>query len=92
MPGPHEPLPARDPGDHPEGLDPPGGTARGRILFIAYLVLYGIFVLLNAFRPASMEATPFLGVNIAILYGMCLIGGAFILALLYAWLARERPR
>lgn len=62
------------------------------ILFALYLVPYGVFVLLNAFRPASMEATPVLGINIAILYGMCLIGGAFVLALLYAWLARGRPR
>ena len=62
------------------------------ILFAIYLVFYAVFVLLNAFRPASMEATPFLGVNVAVLYGMCLIGGAFVLALLYAWLARGRPR
>jgi uncharacterized membrane protein (DUF485 family) len=91
MPGsPHEHPPARDPGSGPGDLDRTGIRASGAVLFGIYLVLYGAFVLLNAFQPASMEASPVLGVNFAVLYGMCLIGGAFVLALLHTWLARGR--
>ena len=59
----------------------------GLVLFAVYLVLYGGFVLLNAFAPATMEWTPVAGVNLAILYGFGLIVAAFALALLYGWLA-----
>lgn len=55
----------------------------GLVLFALYLVLYGTFVLLNTFAPDSMAATPFAGVNLAILYGFGLIGAAFLLALVY---------
>ena len=55
----------------------------GWILFSVYLILYAGFVLLNAFAPAAMEATPLGGLNLAILYGFGLIIGAFILAVLY---------
>ncbi len=59
-------------------------TRYGLVLFALYLLLYGGFVLLNAFRPGLMEATPFAGVNLAILYGLGLIGAALLLALIYA--------
>jgi uncharacterized membrane protein (DUF485 family) len=55
----------------------------GLILFAIYLVLYGGFVVLNAFFPASMEATPLAGVNLAIWYGLGLIVAALGLALVY---------
>lgn len=55
-------------------------------LFAVYLVLYGGFVFLNAFMPEAMEVT-LAGVNLAILYGFGLIVAAFVLALLYGWLA-----
>jgi uncharacterized membrane protein (DUF485 family) len=88
--------PSEQPADEPRHdlADPgrDGRSARGLILFAVYLVFYGAFVFLNAFHPESMEATPALGVNIAVLYGMSLIGGAFVLALLYAFLARDRAR
>jgi uncharacterized membrane protein (DUF485 family) len=61
----------------------------GLILFGVYLVLYGGFVLLNAFSPQTMESTPVAGVNLAILYGFGLIIGAIFLALLYGFLCRE---
>ena len=38
---------------------------------------------LTRFLPATMEKTPFAGVNLAIWYGMLLIIGAFVLALVY---------
>lgn len=76
----------------PPTHDSPQTAARnaryGLILFVIYLVLYGGFVLLNAFRPSLMEITPFAGVNLAILYGLGLIVGAFLLALVYGWLCR----
>ncbi len=61
----------------------------GLALFAVYLLLYGGFVLLNAFAPEKMELTPLFGVNLAILYGMLLIAAAFVLALVYGWLCRS---
>lgn len=58
----------------------------GLILFAVYLVFYGGFVLLNAFRPDVMEQMPVAGINLAVLYGFALIFGAFLLSLLYGWL------
>lgn len=58
----------------------------GHLLFVIYTVLYGAFVLLNAFRPAVMEATPLFGINLAILYGFGLIAAAFLFALTYGLL------
>jgi len=55
----------------------------GLKLFCVYLLLYGGFVGINSFSPETMEKTPFAGVNLAIWYGMALIIGAFILALIY---------
>ncbi len=55
----------------------------GLALFAIYLALYGGFVLLNTFAPATMEATPWAGINVAILYGFGLIIGAVLLALIY---------
>jgi uncharacterized membrane protein (DUF485 family) len=55
----------------------------GLILFAVYLVLYGGFVVLNAFFPESMEYTPLAGVNLAIWYGFGLIVAALVLALIY---------
>lgn len=64
----------------------------GLLLFGVYLLLYGGFVLLNAFSPTTMEATPIAGVNLAILFGFGLIVAAILLALLYGFLCRtEAP-
>ena len=64
----------------------------GLVLFAIYLVLYGAFVLTNAFAPELMERTPIAGVNVAILAGFSLIIVAFVLALIYGWLCRaEAP-
>jgi uncharacterized membrane protein (DUF485 family) len=61
----------------------------GLTLFVVYLALYGGFVFLNAFAPATMEATPWVGINVAILYGCGLIVAAVALALLYGMLCRD---
>jgi len=60
----------------------------GLMLFAVYLVMYGGFVLLNAFAAETMEATPIPGVNRAVLYGFGLIIAAFVMALLYGWLCK----
>lgn len=79
---------------HPKEVEDDFQVARrsrlGLWLFAIYCVAYGGFMLLNAFAPKVMETT-FSGVNLAIWYGFGLIGGALVLALLYAWLCRETP-
>jgi uncharacterized membrane protein (DUF485 family) len=54
-----------------------------------YVVLYGGFVLINAFAPDTMEKTPWLGVNIAIWYGFGLIIAAILLSLVYGFACRS---
>jgi uncharacterized membrane protein (DUF485 family) len=78
---------------HSDDHHPPTVTRNARIglaLFAVYLVLYGGFVGLNAFYPKAMGHAPFGGVNLAVLYGLVLIVGAFVLALLYMFLVRRR--
>jgi uncharacterized membrane protein (DUF485 family) len=60
----------------------------GLALFAAYLVLYGGFMVLNAFRPAVMDVIVVAGVNLAIVYGLALIVAALLLALVYGWICR----
>jgi uncharacterized membrane protein (DUF485 family) len=55
----------------------------GVYMFIAYALLYAGFVLINTFKPMLMEATVFLGLNLAVVYGFGLIIVALILALIY---------
>jgi uncharacterized membrane protein (DUF485 family) len=62
----------------------------GLILFAFYLLLYGAFMLLNAFSPQTMEVIVLAGLNLAVLSGLGLIAAAFLLALVYAWLCRKR--
>jgi uncharacterized membrane protein (DUF485 family) len=61
----------------------------GLILFFIYCVLYLGFTLINAFVPTWMEAKPFLGLNLSVTYGFCLIFAALILALVYGLIARS---
>ncbi len=64
----------------------------GVILFTIYLSLYAIFVLLNTFWPKAMDAVPFAGINLSIIYGFGLIVMALVLALVYSWLCRGVSR
>lgn len=64
----------------------------GRVLFVVYLAFYVGYMLLTAFRPETMRAAGIGGVNVAVAYGFGLIGGALLLALLYAWLCRKQAR
>jgi uncharacterized membrane protein (DUF485 family) len=60
----------------------------GLWLFALYVLLYGGFMVLNAFFPQRMAVPFFAGVNLAVTYGLFLIVGAFVLALLYMLLVR----
>jgi uncharacterized membrane protein (DUF485 family) len=61
----------------------------GLWLFAIYVLFYGGFVALSAFRPDLMGVN-FAGVNLAIVYGLGLIVLAFLLALIYMGMARHR--
>ena len=63
----------------------------GMVLFVAYLLSYGGFVVISAFWPEVMAREALFGVNLAITYGFALIATAMILALVYTWLCRARP-
>ena len=71
------------------------GTASSRIgltLFWIYVLLYGGFIGLVLFRPDLLSQRPFGGVNLAIAYGMGLIAGAFLLAIVYMVACRTVER
>ena len=61
----------------------------GLIMFSIYVILYGLFVYLSAFRPDAMSSRPFGGVNFAVLYGLGLIIAAIVLALIYMIVCRK---
>jgi uncharacterized membrane protein (DUF485 family) len=61
----------------------PRSSRLGMSLFAIYLAMYGGFVLLNTFSPATMDRLPWAGINIAVLYGFALIIGAVVLAFIY---------
>jgi hypothetical protein len=63
----------------------PGSAANriGLALFWVYVLLYAGFMGLVLFRPDLLSLRPFGGVNLAIAYGMGLIAGAFLLAIIY---------
>ncbi|MBX3423612.1 MAG: DUF485 domain-containing protein [Pirellulaceae bacterium] len=64
-------------------------TRLGLRLFLFYGVIYLAFALVNAFAPHWVEWQPAGGVNLAIWWGMGLIGLAFALALVYEQLCRS---
>lgn len=61
----------------------------GMGLFVIYLLLYGAFVAINAIWPAWMDAAATAGLNVAVVYGLGLIAGAFVIALIYALLCKN---
>ena len=82
-----------DPQPHPDDHHPETVSRNARVglwLFLVYLILYGGFMALNAFAPQKMSAAPFGGVNLAVLYGLLLIVAAFVLAMVYVFLVRNR--
>ena len=61
----------------------------GLVLFVLYLAFYAGFMGLNAFSPLTMKWTPLGGANLAILYGLGLIVGAVLIALVYMFLCKR---
>lgn len=68
---------------------PPRAGRVGLVLFAVYVLFYAGFMGLSAFAPDLMSSRPLGGVNLAIDYGMGLIIGAFVLALIYMFLMRK---
>ncbi len=58
-----------------------GGSRIGFILFWVYVLLYFGFIVVVVFRPDLLSARPFGGVNLAVTWGLGLIGAALFLAL-----------
>jgi uncharacterized membrane protein (DUF485 family) len=63
----------------------------GLLLFAVYLVLYGGFIYLSAFRREVMARPSLGGMNFAIVYGFALIIAAFVLAVVYMFLCKPEP-
>lgn len=61
----------------------------GLALFFVYLVLYVGFMAIATFQNELFAATPFGGINVAIIYGMGLIVSALVLALIYMKLCKS---
>ena len=61
----------------------PKANRTGLILFLCYLIAYGGFMYLAAFRSSLLAKEVLGGVNLAVVYGVALILGAFILAVIY---------
>jgi uncharacterized membrane protein (DUF485 family) len=64
----------------------------GLLLFFVYLAFYAGFMALAALAPQVMSRPVLAGVNLAIVYGMGLIGGALIVAAIYMWLCGRNAR
>ena len=67
------------------GPDPAQGykSRLGVWMFIVYALIYVGFVAINIISPKTMEVTVFLGLNLAVVYGIGLIVIALVLALIY---------
>ena len=74
----HEPATQSGP-DHAQGYK----ARLGVWMFIIYALIYAGFVAINIISPPTMEKTIFLGLNLAVVYGIGLIVIALILALIY---------
>lgn len=60
----------------------------GLVFFIAYALVYAGFVAICTFRYDWMGTIVFAGLNLAIVYGMGLIGLAVVLAVIYMLLCK----
>lgn len=84
-----DPSPPAEPGDP---VADRRNARLGLALFAAYLAGYAAYVLVNAVRPAVMDAVVAGGLNLAVVSGMALIVGAIVLAVAYAALCRAGGR
>ena len=67
-----------------------GGTRLGFALFWIYVALYFGFIAVVVFRPDVLSARPLGGVNLAIAWGLGLIGAAILLAVISMAAGRGR--
>lgn len=74
----------------PAGKDPAANYKQrlGIWMFVFHALFYAGFVAINLPAPLAMEATVFLGLNLATVYGFALI----IVALIYDWMCRRKER
>jgi len=83
-------MPFHAPTHSAEARDPASerhNARLGLILFAVYLVAYAAYMLINAFAPKWMDEVVG-GVNVAVVSGLALIGGAVLLAVVYAFVCR----
>jgi uncharacterized membrane protein (DUF485 family) len=59
-------------------------------MFLAYAIVYAIFVGINLYDPLLMEADIALGLNLATVYGFGLIIAALLQALVYNTMCTRR--
>lgn len=64
----------------------------GMYLFIAYSSVYAAYMLVNVLAPSRMDLVVFWGLNLAVVWGMGLIGGALLLSVVYMLLCRVPGR
>jgi len=76
--------------DHPEVST--YNARAGLVLFFIYLAFYAGFMGLATFAPQAMGRPAIRGVNVAITYGMGLIVGAFVVAVLYMAICGRNAR
>ena len=76
----------------PVGKDPAAAYKMrlGVWMFLFYSLFYAGFVAINLYKPLLMEATVFMGLNLATVYGFALIIVALIQALIYDAMCRAR--
>ena len=60
-------------------------TRLGSWMFIAYLIVYAIFVAIGVANYEAMSKIVFLELNLAVTYGFGLIVLAIIMGLIYNW-------
>lgn len=61
----------------------------GLLLFAFYGIVYGLFVMVSAFAPNSMELVVVAGLNVAVLWGFGLILLALVLSLVYGTICSD---
>ncbi len=76
------------------GKDPASGfkTRLGIWMFLAYSIVYALFVVVSVTDISLMEMEVFTGVNLAVFYGFGLIIVALIQALIYNHLCTKKER
>ena len=68
-----------------QGIDPAMAykTRLGVWMFAIYALIYAVFVAINLLDPGMMEARVLWGLNLAVVYGLGLIGAALLMAVVY---------